>query len=64
MGEQQRQRARTATFSVHHMQCLTRDVSTLLAQRVKSELKSVGVKDTPVGQESVQPVAGHASVPA
>jgi hypothetical protein len=64
VGEQQRQRARTATFSLHHVQYMTRDLSTLLTQSVEPALKSAGVKHTPVLQYSFQPVAGHASVPA
>ena len=64
MGKQQRQRVRTATLSVHHVQCVTRDLSTLLAERVEPELKRVGVKDTPVLREGLEPVAGHASLPA
>lgn len=64
MGEQQRQGARTATFSVHHMQRLSRDLGALLAQGVEPELKPVGIKDTPVLQEGVQPVARYASLPA
>ncbi len=58
MGEQQRQRARTATFGVYHVQRVSPDLGALLAQSVEPELKSVGVKHTPVRQEGVQPVAG------
>ena len=63
MGQQQRQRAWTATFSVHHVQCMTCDVCPLLTQSVEPELKSAGVKHTPILQEGFQPVAGHASLP-
>src|ERR1022692_395937 len=63
MGQQQRQRAWTATFSVHHVQCMTCDVCPLLTQSVEPELESAGVKHPPVLQEGFQPVAGHASLP-
>src|SRR5450759_4586477 len=46
------------------MQRVSRDLGTLLAQGVEPELKRVGVKGTPIRQEGVQPVAGHASLPA
>jgi hypothetical protein len=59
VGEQQRQRARIATFSVHRVQYMTRDLSTLLPQSVESTSKIVGVKHTPVLQEGFQPVACH-----
>jgi hypothetical protein len=64
VGEQQGERAWPATFSVHQVQSVTRNLSTLLAQGVEPELKRVGVKGTPVLQKGVQPVARHASIPA
>jgi hypothetical protein len=63
VGQQQRQRAWTATFNVHHVQCDTSDLDTLLTQGVEAQLKCVGIKDTPVLQEAVKPAARHASVP-
>src|ERR1700753_794266 len=45
------------------MHCLTRDLDTLVTQRVELELKSAGVIGTPVLQESTQPLAGHTSLP-
>jgi hypothetical protein len=64
VGEQQRERAWPATFSVHQVQSVTRNLSTLLAQGVEPELKRVRVKGTPVLQKGLQPIAGHASIPA
>jgi hypothetical protein len=64
VGEQQRQRARTATFNVNHVQCATPDFRTLLTQSVEPALKGVGVKHTPILQKSVQPIGRDASVPA
>ena len=64
VGKQQRQRPRTATFHVHHVQCMPRDLSTQLAQVVEAELKSIGIKGSPVLQQGVQPLARHASLPA
>jgi hypothetical protein len=43
---------------------MTRNLNALLAQGVEPELKPVGVKGTPVLQKGVEPVAGHASIPA
>jgi hypothetical protein len=43
---------------------VTSDFSALLAQGVEPALKSVGVKDAPVSQQGVQPVARDASLPA
>jgi hypothetical protein len=64
VGEQQREGAGPATFSVHQVQSVTRNLSTLVAQRVEPELKRVGVKGTPIFQKGVQPIAGHALIPA
>jgi hypothetical protein len=64
VGEQQGERGWPATFSVHHVQSVTRNLSTLLAQGVEPELKRVGVKGTPVLQKGGEPVAGHASISA
>ena len=49
---------------MHHVQRLTRDLGTLLAQSVEPELQRAGVKHTPVLQEAGQPVARHASIPS
>jgi hypothetical protein len=64
VGEQQGKWAWPATFGVHQVQSVTRNLSTLLAQGVEPELKRIAVKGTPVLQKGVQPVAGHASIPA
>jgi hypothetical protein len=40
------------------------DFNALLAQSVEPSLKSVGVKDAPISQQGVQPVARDASLPA
>ncbi len=64
MGEQQWERVWPATLSVHQVQTVTRNLNALLAQGVEPELKPVGVKGTPVLQQGVEPVAGHASIPA
>jgi hypothetical protein len=64
VGEQQGKRAWPATFSVHQVHSVTRNLSTLLVQGVEPELKRVGVKGTPILQKGVQPAAGDASIPA
>jgi hypothetical protein len=43
---------------------VTFEFNALLAQSVESALKSVGVKDAPISQQGVQPVARDASLPA
>jgi hypothetical protein len=42
---------------------VTVEFDALLAQSVEPALKSVGVKDAPVSQQGVQPVARDASLP-
>jgi hypothetical protein len=63
VGEQQRQLAWTSSYCVDHVRCMTCDLSTLLTQSIEPDLKSAGVKNTPVLQEGFQPVARHASFP-
>jgi len=46
------------------MQRLLGDLGALLAQGVEPQLKSVGVKATPILQKGVQPLARHPSLPA
>jgi hypothetical protein len=46
------------------MHDVTSDSNALLAQSVEPALKSVGVKDAPISQQGVQPVARDASLPA
>ena len=49
---------------MHQVHDLTSDFDTLLAQSVEPALKRLGVKDAPIRQEGVQPVARDASLPA
>jgi hypothetical protein len=49
---------------VHQVHDVTSDFDALLAQSVEPALKSVGVKDAPISQQGVQPVARDASLPA
>jgi hypothetical protein len=43
---------------------VTSDFDALLAQSVEPALKSAGVKDAPISQQGVQPLARDASLPA
>src|SRR5947209_12530041 len=65
VGEQQRQRARTVTFDVHHMQTLPAvDLGAKLTQSVKPVLKIASVKAAPIFEEPSKPIGRNAKVPA